>query len=486
MEDAQSPPPDAENQKGDKPRRTGLRLRDAEAVASIRRDIFGDGSLLDALAGRSPPPEQEQSRAAEVSMQTEPVETSPANFSEPEPTTTLKPDVAAPEPQQASSPEAAQTLDAIIDSFPAEPPSQDAVQEPPADPGLRAVSPPFASQSQGADGADPASDRSPPADPERFEVSAIFEGLGQAEQPHGGPEGGSETPGAGAPLPEAFGTHGVLTDGPGGASLDGQGGDGAQAGAPPGSPFPAPPAWPPFPELPGAEAERSAPEPSGLPPYIELPATPETAPGYSESRQMPDFSAAPLPAGTHPFPPSTFPDAPAFAPPFAGSQGLPPFQPPPAAAPSFADPLAASALPEPSEVASSPDIEAARPAPDAAGSGSAEVTAKIAAEANATAQALDNLQRLLSKTAPSAAPAPQPQPVRPQPRPQRPQRPRDVHRNRQANPAPFPHRERADRLSPPVPGEWAGGKSIYLLGFLTGLALSLMAGAALYFLINTG
>jgi hypothetical protein len=38
----------------------------------------------------------------------------------------------------------------------------------------------------------------------------------------------------------------------------------------------------------------------------------------------------------------------------------------------------------------------------------------------------------------------------------------------------------------PVPPERAGVKGIYLLGFLTGLALSLMAGLALYLLINLG
>jgi hypothetical protein len=38
----------------------------------------------------------------------------------------------------------------------------------------------------------------------------------------------------------------------------------------------------------------------------------------------------------------------------------------------------------------------------------------------------------------------------------------------------------------PVPPRHARSKSIYLLGFLTGLGLSLMAGVALYLLINVG
>ena len=38
----------------------------------------------------------------------------------------------------------------------------------------------------------------------------------------------------------------------------------------------------------------------------------------------------------------------------------------------------------------------------------------------------------------------------------------------------------------PVAPDAEQGKGIYLLGFLTGLGLSLMAGVALYFLIATG
>ena len=39
---------------------------------------------------------------------------------------------------------------------------------------------------------------------------------------------------------------------------------------------------------------------------------------------------------------------------------------------------------------------------------------------------------------------------------------------------------------PIPPSERGGSKNVYLLGFLTGLVLSVMAGAALYFLINAG
>src|SRR5262249_17499853 len=112
---------------------------------------------------------------------------------------------------------------------------------------------------------------------------------------------------------------------------------------------------------------------------------------------------------------------------------------------------------------------------------SADATAKIAAEANATAQALDNLQRLLNKTISPAAPAPQP--VRPQARPHRPHT-AGFHLP-QNDPMSFAH-EMAPMLPLPVPPPERSNRNVYLLGFLTGLVLSVMAGAALYFLINAG
>ena len=50
MQDAQGPT-DSEDGASDSPRRASLRLRDAEAVASVRRDMFGDGSLLELAGG---------------------------------------------------------------------------------------------------------------------------------------------------------------------------------------------------------------------------------------------------------------------------------------------------------------------------------------------------------------------------------------------------------------------------------------------------
>jgi hypothetical protein len=54
------------------------------------------------------------------------------------------------------------------------------------------------------------------------------------------------------------------------------------------------------------------------------------------------------------------------------------------------------------------------------------------------------------------------------------------------DPAQFAIRERVPLLPLPVPPERTRVKGIYLMGFLTGLALSLMAGLALYLLINMG
>jgi hypothetical protein len=233
------------------------------------------------------------------------------------------------------------------------------------------------------------------------------------------------------------------------------------------SPFPAPPAWPPFPEGPGSEPGLSPREPAGLPPYIELPAHPEEDGEHAASSEPPAF-AEPQRPGAAP----AFDDAPPIdAPPFAAPRGMP----------AFPDRPAAAAPPERWEMPRFPDFETSTPALDVAARG-VDATSKIAAEANATAQALDNLQRLLDKTAAPAAP----QPTYAQPQPRHPHN------------APFHFapdepiqyaREMAPMLPLPLslpPSERTGSKNVYLLGFLTGLLLSVMAGAALYFLINTG
>lgn len=622
MDDAQSPP-DADNSKGEQTRRTGLRLRDAESVATTRRDMFGDGSLLDALAGGQSTKEEQQHDIAEtpVAEPAEPLETAQADDAsgaeaelqaQPQPEAVPDPGVADP---QEPSMDGGQPLDTIIDSFPAEPASQ-APEPGPADaqvdPSFLAASR-FSRLDRAAEDSTTASDQSPSVPPERFQISAIFDGLGGAE-PGAGKDNGPDEPDAAAPLrlpprPEALHADmpadgisnvdqemerddGALTSAPplsvaaeattetewapladAGAQSDwsqpdsvelprpsdasegpplSESADDAaaepQADAqqeapqsepaegesdagpladplmwppvpeppdttaaapaateqpslpdptewppfpePPGAahaeaapllerpsmageaaggsatPFPVPPAWPPFPEPPGAEPAQP-PEPSGLPPYIELPAHAENAQAAPADTQdhslweFPPFSAAPAAEEAFSPPPgSSFhgPDAAEPGPPLPGAPALPPFPPEAETPPAAARPAVA----EPREV------------PAASG----EAKAKIAAEANATAQALDHLQRLLTQTTVPPATA-APQPAFPPP-------PRDAHLNGLATAPAFQRDDLASMLPLSMPPEHTSGRSVYLLGFLTGLVLSVMAGAALYFLIAAG
>jgi hypothetical protein len=162
---------------------------------------------------------------------------------------------------------------------------------------------------------------------------------------------------------------------------------------------------------------------------------------------------------------------------FAGPRGEIP--------PAFDDLMAAPAPRGSREVPRFHKMEAGDPAAiEPPPKASAAASAKIEAEANATAQALDNLQRLLNKTAAPAAPPPsQPQQsFRPQAATHRPHKPHF----QLPKDDPYVH-EMAPMLPLPVlPSEDAADRRVYLLGFLTGLVLSVMAGAALYFLINSG
>ena len=126
MQDAQLPT-EPEDEASESPRRASLRLRDAEAVASVRRDMFGDGSLLDTLAGSPPAPRH-----------AEPAPPAPA-----EPPADGRASAQATEPAAAPAPltDVGQALDAIIDSFPAEPAT--GAPPPPGGDQPEAISPPM-------------------------------------------------------------------------------------------------------------------------------------------------------------------------------------------------------------------------------------------------------------------------------------------------------------------------------------------------------
>jgi hypothetical protein len=551
MDDSQSSP-DAESSpksgNADGARRSTLRLRDAEVVATTRRDMFGDGSLLDALAGDPPPREGENAGlAADTAVPDNTAEPQPADpeamTDEPSQTESpLAPDAAVPVAQAAEA-EPARSLDAIIDSFPADLAPQTEEQASP--------------ERQADDERDfeEAPGQTPPTAPERFQVSAIFEGLtssppdAEDEVPQEGPEGHdasgehaqdapaprrppAATPGLGVPV--YFQPPSTATE-PSGwppqgapAGEDGPGSDGEEAREPtesPGphqdaatepAPYPEPADWPSAdareqPADPERAREGGAapfPEPLGWPPYLEPPGY-EAANSDAPPLEPPSLVSRSGPAGDAS--PSPFPGSPAW-PPFPGppdsearspepAAGLPPYielpahpegdqeqstssvqpsftEPQPAGAgmPPYAGPLAATAgreTPRYSDIETSALDAAAR----------VDATSKIAAEANATAQVLDNLQRLLDKTVSPAAP--QPQQAYAHAQPHHPHNapfhlPRD-------EPKPFA-REMATMLPLPLhpPPSERTGSNVYLLGFLTGLLLSVMAGAALYFLINTG
>jgi hypothetical protein len=153
------------------------------------------------------------------------------------------------------------------------------------------------------------------------------------------------------------------------------------------------------------------------------------------------------------------------APPFSAFSDVPPY---PEAGPTFDEASSFSHEPEPPP--SSPFFDAA---------------AKIAAEANATAEALDNLKRLLDQKLPHLQPVetayrtdPSGERIVPAAMPAG-----GPGQRMYAEPPPFMSHAPAPLLPLPVPPPRASARGVYLLGFLTGLALSLMAGGVLYFFI---
>ena len=432
-------PTDAEDPAGGSDaRRTGRRLSDAEAVATLRRDMFGDGSLLDALGGSLPAPEE--------TAEPDPA-SPPAGAVDP-----LLPDVAAavddpslaPTGTEAAAPaslaEVPQALDAIIDSFPPEPLGDDPGPTPSTSPGYETTAPagiatvplPVSAIFGALDAmnkhekeAQPARDAAP-GDP------------AAADAPDGA--GHSQADTLAPPAPDAAATADTSEPEP---SVPASPGQGLQNLLSP--PFPAGPDSPPHPELEGVPP---FPDGAGGPPYgqpssmpqfaaplelvvsnpepVEAPAYPEDQPPYEEPagapREFPDLAHYPVPNGA------------------AGAAG------------SVASPLhSAIAASRATEAAASPMFDAA---------------AKIAAEANATAEALENLERLLTQSVPA------------------PEAPPAV--NLRGESSPFVGTQPGPLLPLPGPPAEPPHSSIYLLGFLTGLGLSLMAGVALYFLIAMG
>jgi hypothetical protein len=487
MPDAQFPT-DGDDGNGNQPRRAGLRLRDAEAVATTRRDMFGDGSLLDALAGAPPapadtqgppdppPPEPlnglppadaaEATEAAKVAEAVEPAEMA-------EPTEGPEQRDPAPEPHfsnPASSPfaQVPESLDSIIDSFAAEPTSQDGNQPGPVDAPDEDLP---ASQLDPVDSGPAADGQASIAALRPMAVSSIFDSLDAADPPaEGGPPDDD-----GLPPPEVAGLDMSMLGGPlpqGALRRD------VESDA-------EPPQAASEDEV-AASAEVEAPPDDSIA-SDALPADAAAPVEGLDSLPFPDMSAAPA----YPEPQDAAGDlGPPVPPPFPEIPATPLFHEPfePARALQYPDPAAPQQSPEPIESVVTPaeELESGRydryepratasfREAEAAAQPMFDAAAKIAAEASLTADALDNLNRLLGQNEPGMA--------------EQPRRPGydSAPPNLLDDPAQFTLAQRAPLMPLPVPPEVGRGKGVYLLGFLTGLGLSLMAGVALYLLITMG
>jgi hypothetical protein len=454
MEDAQVP---ADGDDKGEARRPGRRLSDAESVATTRRDMFGDGSLLDALA--SPPAAPDVPDAAPAGPPAP--QAGDAGGADP-----------YPPGQLASFP---QPLDEIIDSFPAGSSARgaDGRNSLGTSPGF--LPPPRLTAMEhglgtGNHAPDPSSG-----------VSAIFNTLSPLDGHSGEPQLGTEA----SPSNEGPGGTAQMTPVQG----DGPHGDQATDGTPAATPALETLNLPPLPEIPGPphpEAEGMPLSDAGMPQFAEPLRMGGTAPfsepsEYSEDTEngeeypegMPRF-AEPLRIGGVPSfadPPTLADDAAypvvqatePFSHPSAEVSGVPPYaEVPSEVAPPSPPPLVHSSGSE-AEAAAAPMFDAA---------------AKIAAEATATAEALENLKRLLVQNVPGADTT----------QPTQPQSLRHGYQQMHFQPDPAPYGASSPSLLMPLPVPAAAerSRSIYVLGFLTGLGLSLMAGVALYFLINVG
>ena len=466
-------PQDAEDAKGTPAPRSSLRLSDAEAVATTRLDMFGDGSLRTALSGAEPRPQGGHGARATATAANPPLAAGadpdrdqPALPAAPSteahlPLPTIRHRLGAvsdpppgehtplesewPEAPPAPPPDLPQALDHADPDAPPAPQPQSPSPEPTPDlhlPPAAAAPPMEASPILGAlDAAEKRSEELAPrelaAPPPLFSPVMLM------------PPGLPEQDGAAdaIPLSERPRFREALVRGPAGSGTASDAESQATAPAmlmPPGSP-----------EQDGsADAVPLSEQPQFRDELIRAPAGSRVAIDAEPQAAAVDPEAASYPG---------YPEVPPYlrlaeAPTRPAPPSYPPYRELPAAA-------------EP--------VEPQPPLFDA--------SAKIAAEANATAEALENLRRLLGHKLPALdreEPA-----VRADHWAERMVRPPPTHDppplQMRFDPAQFATYAPAPFLPLPVPPARSSSKSIYLLGFLTGLVLSLMAGAALYFFIDT-
>jgi hypothetical protein len=535
MQDAQVPT-ESEDEASDAPRRASLRLRDAEVVATARRDMFGDGSLLDTLAGPPSAPEATENPADPV-VPTQPAEPSPPEKygGGAEADAAQRPDLAEAAAPAGSVPfaDVAQPIDAIIDSFPPEPAARPPQEVGVIDVEAVAVGPsrmsslfdslgniaPRAGEAQPAEEPPPSSASAPDLDMSMLEVRPpALQALGLESGSHEAIPLGNPPPLALDPRPEADEVQAeaielvpveaqqVESDGvrAGQLELDMsmlelrvpvrpvlQPESEPHAGAAPNG---APPA-PMDPELQAHPVESAAVQPGELDLDMAMlerpPARPVLQPDGDPSGASPPRGDPSRPAGSESRADGAFAQAlgePSAADvalslqtldtaaPSSGAADTVPYsgEPPQAGnAQPFIEPLVMSAFADPSGPGRHGEPLAMSAHPETADSGAQpmfDAAAKIAAEAQATAEALDNLKSLLQ------GPPGLEDPTRPPGQ-------GHVQLNLHGDAIPFPP-GRPPALMPMPVQERSRAKGIYVLGFLTGLGLSLMAGIALYILIN--
>lgn len=523
MEDAQFPPEAGDAGRAPAPR-SRKRLSDAEAVATTRLDMFGDNSLKEALSGGAPgggevpadatdatpadqpppagsaadaagpavpdptlsdaPPQPPPppvielhplDRAADVEREPAALDpdhdnsnTSPASeFASPSLDQSSE-----PEPDPAASPAARMQVSSIFDTL-------DAAEE-------RADAPP-ASES-GSPGPDQSS--GPEPDPaagvpaSRMQISSIFDALDTAEgRADALPEPEFGSPGldqSAEPEPDPT-TAAILAPMEVPSIFDALDATDEHAEAERND------------ETPPALSSTPDPTPPGLPVHNGWPSVPAEL--ISKAREEGDAvaedasdaaSRAESPAETSP----TAQDADSLADPAEAPPDPPP-------TPSFPGFSAGPPFPDPSGVAQSAELSHPPPffrselEPNPAPPMLDDPAAQIAAEATATAEALDNLRHLLKNKLPDLEDA-EPASRQPDRTGERvvssPPLVDDLRMNLEPELPPFAGRQTTPLmpLMPlPLPPE-RSSRGVYLLGFLTGLALSVMAGAVLYFFISLG